>query len=179
MLMSFRLWLKHVLLFILVERDDTMFNDVCLGFPALVGVLMALLPSLNICIWSCLSAEVTGMKGYLEPWDMWSSAYREGSILQEDPQGQWWEANALPVPQPWPWVLFYGQPGQSWVLADGPAHHFKREYKAWKQGEKTPASSQLKYWFGKPPPEPTANYSRGICKAFQGSQLFVAVNLIK
>lgn len=44
--------------------------------------------------------------------------------------------------------------------------------------EKSPASSQLENRFGKPPPEPTANDSRGICKAFQGSQLFVAVNLL-
>lgn len=97
------------------------------------------------------------------PWDMWSSAFREGSLLQEDPQGQCWEANALPVPQPWPWVLFHGQPARAgyWLMVQ---HTIARG--------KNSALSQPKNWFGKPPPEPAANYSRGGLQSFLGITTF-------
>lgn len=153
-----QLWLKHVLLFVLVERDDAMFNTVCLGFPALAGALVALLPSLNVCIWSCLAAKVTGKKDYLEPMGYVKFCFQAREPPPRRPSGSVLRSKYIACAPALtlgfiPWSA-WPELGTGWWSSTP------------QQGEKTPASSQLKNWFGKPPPERAANYSRGVCKAF-------------
>ena len=66
------------------------------------------------------------------------------------------------------------------MLADlTPARYFKQVLSMGVGEKENPSSIPAGKLVWQPPPQSTANDSKGICKAFQGSQLFVAINLLR